>query len=315
MGPVWKKRLKRCLRGCFVAWVLAVLFAHPFFAVTEPGGGKVLVVEGWIHDAGLKEAATLFEAGGYEHMYITGTPRPFSYYLANRDTITMHFADPVSGELVLGVAGLPMGHWSLVVNGTEVFSGLTTNGIVDTSHMLQEASSVHIIASSTSPPANGEPVLFVGSLLLNGVNGHLLGADVSIHRASGNTEPAQPTFAEQAYFLLRENGIVGNRMTAVPTRSVDQSRTLSTARDFVGYANAHGITAFDVATLGVHARRTRNMYRKARGERDGVGIIALNDPWCQRWTWWMNYYGWYQMMKELVAWPAPWLIDDEADPA
>ena len=59
----------------------------------------------------------------------------------------------------------------------------------------------------------------------------------------------------------------------------------------------------------VHGRRTRNMYRKAFGIKKGVGIIALHDRWCQRWTWWTTVHGWHQMLREMLAWPGPWLIN------
>ncbi len=50
------------------------------------------------------------------------------------------------------------------------------------------------------------------------------------------------------------------------------------------------------------------MHRIARGNH-AVGIVALHDPWCERWTWWGNYYGWFQVLKETLAMPMPWLVD------
>ena len=310
MGAIWKKRLGRAALLFVGLWLLAVLFAHPFFAVVAPSGSKVLVAEGWMHDEGLKEAATLFLEGGYEHLYLTGTPRPFAYYLHDGDTINVQFAKPTSGELLLGAAGLPGASWSLMIDGSTARSGAVDDELSDNTIDLDNARDVRIIASSKAPPPSGEPILFIGRLLMDGVNAHLLDAVMTIHRADGSEEPGRPTFAHEAYFILQGDGIPADRMTVVPTWTVDKSRTLSTAHDFISFANAHGVTSFDVATLAVHARRTRNMYRKARGAKDGVGVVALHDRWCQRWTWWMNYYGWFQVGKELVAWPAPWLIND-----
>jgi hypothetical protein len=65
------------LRG-FLAWV------HPFLAVTEPVGGEVLAVEGWVPDYALRQAMAEFRAGHYARLVATGGPVPsgmaFSYH-------------------------------------------------------------------------------------------------------------------------------------------------------------------------------------------------------------------------------------------
>ncbi len=310
MAPRWKKILRRTLITCVVLWLLAVLFAHPFFAVVEPSGSTVLVAEGWMHSEGLKEAAELFCKKGYQQMCITGSPRPFTYYLAVGDTVEMRFAEPTTAELVMGTAGLPGASWQIQADSGVVQTSTVEGDIADMELGLMNAERIRITAGSSAPPASGEPVLFIGRLLIGGSNAHLINATISIHRADGSIEAGQPTFAHQAYYKLREQGVPAERMIVIPTWVVKDSRTLSTARDFIAYADANDIRTFDVATLGVHARRTRNMYRKARGSDEGIGIVALRDKWCQPWTWWTNYYGWYQVLKESVAWPAPWLIDD-----
>src|SRR4051812_46132378 len=62
----------------FLAWV------HPFLAVTEPVGGEVLAVEGWIPDYALHEALKQFRVGHYARLVTTGGPVPkgmaFTYY-------------------------------------------------------------------------------------------------------------------------------------------------------------------------------------------------------------------------------------------
>lgn len=310
MGAGWRRRVKISLIAIGAFWLLVALFAHPFFAVTAPSGGHVLVVEGWMHDEGLKEAAKLFRSGNYQRLCLTGTLRPFAYYLGHDDTITVRFANPAKGELLIATAGLPGAGWSLRIDSAEASSGDVTSAIQETVVRTEGFRSLVITASSVSPPSSGEPVVFVGALQLNGSNAHALDCTIEVKRSIGKVEPGQPTFGHQAFGSLCAKGIPAERMTVVPTWHVESSRTLSTARDFAAYARHHGLTRFDVATLAVHARRTRNMYRKAFGTREGIGIIALHDRWCQRWSWWANYYGWYQMLKELVAWPAPWLIED-----
>jgi hypothetical protein len=56
----------------------AVLFAarqiHPFLATTEPVGGDILVVEGWMPDEALQEALDWFEQHPYRLLVTTGGP-------------------------------------------------------------------------------------------------------------------------------------------------------------------------------------------------------------------------------------------------
>lgn len=312
MSPRAKKRFRRVLVVLLALWVLLLLAAHPFFAVTSPSGGQVLVIEGWMHREGLKEASALYRTGTYEQICITGTERPFAYYLGAGDTLDMHLATGTSGEMVLSTAGLPDAQWSLTIDGTQSAAGPGTDDLSNARVPLENAGAVRITARSNATSATSKPVIFIGGLWVNGENAHRIDARVQVVRSTGVVEEAQATFAHQAYYLLRELGVPEDRMTVVPTMTVTESRTLSTARDFAIHARATGIRSFDVATLGVHARRTRTMYRKAFGTNEGIGIIALPDRWCPRWKWWTSQYGWYQVMKELVAWPAPWLMENDA---
>lgn len=301
--------LRKALLLILLAWVLAVLFAHPFFAISEPSGGKTLVVEGWMHEAGCQEAARCFVRGGYEHLYTTGTPRPFAYYLRIADSIIVFVDPPVSGELVIGAAGLPGCIPSFWVNGRNMGIGRGTDLMQETTVQVQELRQLLIVGNSNDPPPSNEPVLFIGHVSIEGTDLHLLADSIVIHRANGVVEPASPTYAHQAYQRLRGYGLRTDQMTMVPTWTVNESRTLATAKGFLEVADRSNIDAFDVATLSVHARRTRAMYRKARGSEKGIGIIALNDPQCGRWTWWMNGDGTSHVAKELIALPAPWLLE------
>ena len=54
--------------------VLAARSLHPFLAVNQPVGARVLVVEGWMETEGLDQAIAAFRAGGYERVLTTGGP-------------------------------------------------------------------------------------------------------------------------------------------------------------------------------------------------------------------------------------------------
>jgi hypothetical protein len=312
MKGLLRGRWRKLFAAMAVAFLLVLLFGHPWFAVKRPSGGKALVAEGWMHTEGLRETARLFHSGGYERLYLTGTIRPFAYYLLSGDSVVVDFGTAQQGEIKLGIGGLPGAAWELSTSGTVLLAGTVDGGVEEHSVQLPAAGirSCALVIRAASSPGADVPVAFVARFTVNDHNVHGLMSGMGIHQADGTLRPGEPTYAEQGRTALLKDGVPADRITVVPTLHVERSRTWSSARAFTSYAAAHGILRYDVATLGVHARRTWRMYRKAAGTDEGVGIISLHDRWCQRWTWWTNYYGWYQMAKELVAWPAPFLIED-----
>jgi hypothetical protein len=297
----WSNFRKLLLVGLGVL-VFLVLFAHPFFATTRPSGAKVLLAEGWMHHEGLREAAALFHAGGYERLYVSGTLRPFAYYLEAGDTLEVQPNEAFAGTLELGTAGLPGTTWTLLSDAGELAQGEPPAHAKGVSIAVAEPVSVlRITATVQHAPGEGIPVLFIGTFQLNGANPHALRHRVRILRANGNIEDGRPTFAEEGAALMRDMGIPSEAITAVPTYST-ADRTRLAAEHFGRYALENNLPGYDVATLGVHARRTWKQYARASAPIP-VGVVSLEDPWCRRWTWWLNPYGWFQVLKELIALP------------
>lgn len=57
-----------------LAAVIAGRALHPFLAINEPSGGKILVVEGWAEPYNLDQAVAVFRKGSYELAVVTGPP-------------------------------------------------------------------------------------------------------------------------------------------------------------------------------------------------------------------------------------------------
>ena len=55
-------------------FVLLVRNLHPFLALNQPVGARVLVVEGWMEPEGLDQAIAAFRSGRYERIVTTGGP-------------------------------------------------------------------------------------------------------------------------------------------------------------------------------------------------------------------------------------------------
>ena len=54
--------------------VATVRLLHPFLAVSDPGPGGALTVEGWVQDRTMREAIAEFNRGHYKMLYVTGGP-------------------------------------------------------------------------------------------------------------------------------------------------------------------------------------------------------------------------------------------------
>lgn len=300
---------KRALIALAVLWLLLVLFAHRWFAISRPSGVRDLVVEGWLYAGGCDTIAAWFKSGAYERIYTTGTIRPFTYYLRNGDTLIIEFEPLESGIATLRIDGLPSASASILIDDADTIAAPpSADGL---RFALRSCERIRITAASNDPPADGQAVIFVGHLAIDGVNAHARASHIRVHRANGDVEDGSFSFAHEARACLIAAGIPEARVTPVPASAERGGRTWSNARAFAQFASANSIDHFDVATMGVHARRTWRLYRKAMGSSEGIGIRSIHDPWCPRGHWWIQPFGWILVLKEVVAIPAPTIIDDE----
>jgi len=306
MRPV-RKRLRRALSAVAGAVLLLVLFAHPFFATTRPSGGHVLVAEGWMHREGLRNAARLFREGRYTRLYLTGTVRPFAYYLEPGGALVVELAGEGTEAVSLRIDGLPGARWALLADGDTLLRA--TVGRWATTHRAgihaHPVSRLRLAGLPMEGQPPGTAALFVRDLRIDGGNAHALARRIAVERADGRVREGRTNHAEEARDFLLGEGVPDSLMTAVPAM-VERRRTLSSAMAFAAVARRDGIGACDVATLGVHARRTWKRYAMARASEADVGIIALPDPSCGRWNWWTTVHGWHMVVKELAALPSTW---------
>ncbi|MFZ1688167.1 MAG: hypothetical protein WAU70_12130 [Flavobacteriales bacterium] len=298
------KRVTRWLIATGIAATLCAIllyFAHPWLAITERSGGKVMVVEGWMDDDHVFEAARLFKEGGYERVYTTGTTRPFAYYLSPGERIGINALPRDITALEMGVAGLPACSVVVVSGGdtllhVPVSEQVTTHGI-DRKDPLVD---LRIIAEPPYPQP-GPPSIFIHSLRLNGHNAHDLGIAVRILMPDSTVHSGEPTYAEHCARVLEEAGIAHPAIETVPAGGDPVSRSWANAATLAFHLKGRGITALDVVTLGIHARRSRALYQEALGQTVVVGVIALPDPECPADGWWKSGKGWYFMLKELAG--------------
>src|SRR5213594_2531910 len=76
-----KERWSLSWRGRLILAFVVVLISvlgfrslYPFLAITHRANANILVVEGWIHEYGIRAAVTEFRSSHYEHVFATGGP-------------------------------------------------------------------------------------------------------------------------------------------------------------------------------------------------------------------------------------------------
>jgi hypothetical protein len=132
------------------------------------------------------------------------------------------------------------------------------------------------------------------------------------------------TSAERAADYLRRHGIGAIPVVAVPAPAAATERSFLSAvvvRDWLQHEGL-AVDAIDVFSGGVHARRSRLVYRLAFGPGVEVGIVAAAPSSYRLDRWWTTSEGVKRVLDELVglAWthccvrPAPPPSHDERRP-
>jgi hypothetical protein len=123
------------------------------------------------------------------------------------------------------------------------------------------------------------------------------------------------TFAERGTDYLRRHGVAAIPVVAVPAPASARDRSFLSAllvRDWLR-RNAAGTDALDLFSAGVHARRSRLVYRLAFGPEVEIGIFASAPRTYPLERWWSTSDGAKSAIGELLAlawtkccfWPGP----------
>ncbi len=297
----WLKRILLTLVTVSIVGAGLLYFAHPWLAITERSGGKMMVVEGWMDDDAIKEAARLFAEGGYERIYTTGTTRPFAYYLAPGERLELSGLPHSTKGFEIGFAGLPACS-AVVAVGTDTLLHVPMTDMI-TTHGVDRNVAIDGLRIIADPqyPQPGPPSVFIHTLRFDGINAHDLGIRIRIISPDSTKRDGEPTYAEHCAWILSATGIAKALITPVPAGGDPISRSWANASTLAFHLNGKGIAALDVVTLGVHARRSRALYREALGEQVAVGVISIPDPECPENGWWKSKKGWYLMLKEIAG--------------
>lgn len=305
-------------RGRFFFWLVAgpiailaamLAAAHPYLAVTERSGSDVLVVEGWMQEDHLRQIPRWVDSLHYQRVYTTGSVRPFAYYLKVGEAIEVRFAEPVNGKVSIHVGGLPGAGFRMMAGTDTVMERyVDSNPVRFLSDGGVTTDRLRITAISSVSTDYSTDILFIKSLLIGADNAHLLQDTTLFVRRDSTFAPAWPTYAHKCKADLERFGVNAD-VIAVPSWGMPDSRSWANASFFGVRAKADKLTSCDVITVGVHARRSRELFRRACGPEVNVGVISLEDPECPRDGWWHKRNGWIQMLKEIGGSGEPIAVD------
>jgi hypothetical protein len=112
-----------------------------------------------------------------------------------------------------------------------------------------------------------------------------------------------PTFAERAGAYLRPQDLGGRELLIVPAPETARERTWESALALRRFLDASGrrVDAADVFTYGPHARRSRDLFRRALGDGVRVGSLAAEPDEYDLSAWWRRSDGARDVLSEAAG--------------
>jgi uncharacterized SAM-binding protein YcdF (DUF218 family) len=103
--------------------------------------------------------------------------------------------------------------------------------------------------------------------------------------------------------LLRKNGLPSGSVQEVPSRVMDRDRTYGSAVALRNWFREHNmaVSAIDIVTEDLHARRTRLLFQEALGDKVKVGVIGIRSPDYDAKHWWRYSDGVREVIGESIA--------------
>ncbi len=299
--------MKKAFGGLAVLVVLILVAAaliHPYLAVTAPVECDLAVVEGWIPDTMIPAVKAKLVERGYQRIYTTGTVRPFAYYLKTDERMEMMIDPPQDGGIRINVSGIAGAGFMLLADGDTLLDRAVSGKATDYFAAPKAPIRVlRLISTNTGTPPTELENIYVKHLTVGGMNMHSASTSVVFIGPTGKQREAWPTYAHYAAARLADAGIPPELIIVAPATERKDSRTMANAAGFAIQAERDGVRSFDVISVGIHARRSRKMYRKAFTSEVMIGVIALPDPDVTASNWWKSRTGRMHMLKELAGLP------------
>ena len=111
------------------------------------------------------------------------------------------------------------------------------------------------------------------------------------------------SYAELTAISLKKLGISEDVIVSIPTLLVNTDRTYATAiavKKWLLKSNL-SVKSLDIYSVGVHARRSWLLFKKALGDEIAVGVIAVESEAYDPQRWWKTSNGIRAILGETIA--------------
>lgn len=125
--------------------------------------------------------------------------------------------------------------------------------------------------------------------------------------------PMHENSAARAAQQLKKLGVDDNAIEVLAVPNVDRHRTYASALAVKHWLASSKVDAIgiNVVTLGVHARKSLVLFKRAIGEAVPVGVIAGTEDGYESDRWWLSKKGIYTVLRKTIGylyaewWPLP----------
>lgn len=266
-----------------------------YLSVNKPVSPDLLILEGWVSDTTIHLAAKEFHDGNYARILTSGAPTDPNYLLPedgylefsfSGQSVNLNSEDTISFTL----RGTPVQgtypEYKIFINNQLLKSGFTDALWKRYSFILDSAISVEKISVSFTNDAHylGEDrnmevkCLFINSVQYRARSRHVLHYKLSDSHRLNPLPTYFSSVAEKCAYELQKQGIPEHVIEAVPSPVSEQNRTLASAIVLAYHLEKKSLplTAVNIMSEGIHARRTWISYRFALDYlSDAVGIICV----------------------------------------
>jgi hypothetical protein len=297
-----------------IAWYVASAFS--FLSPTRPVPADILVVEGWLPEYALEQAAREFHRGSYRMMLVTGFPYTNGVLLGMEGSLVFRLPavkdlsdDTVSVTLDGTKACGAYAHFKVYADSLYLGDAWSTRKSKTYSFPLNNTknpSRISVVFDNDCVEGSEDRNLRVKNISLGGL---LLPAnDTSVtfyFMYDGNYGPLKQMShgsAGAAAAVLKT--MVGrDSLVTLETNWKTRSKTYTTAVDVRKWIDGHipGQVSVNVWSMDLHARRTWTSYRKVFGKTRPVGIISCPDTSLTAGSWWKSPAGWKKVIRETIG--------------
>jgi hypothetical protein len=258
---------------------------------------KVMVLEGWIPEEGLRQSYDLFVNENYDYIFVTGHQLRPETTLSTNAFLILHYHVEVADESLLGLHTIRVdaestlgrndsAHFVLWFNDKEIADFYTSDSrsgfeVLWEGH-LSEIDSIMVQFDNDKVSRNQDRNLRINGAQINGKEILFSSPARFIDRGrpfgQSRWDITADTYAALAanYFIGR--GIDPNRVISVPNYS-NKRRTYGNAlalRDWFEKNSSFNVGAINIVSAHYHSRRTWMIYNRLLNNTMEVGIISLD---------------------------------------